>query len=176
MPVRSIDDQLSRLDALRRAAPSPQTRAELEKALSGKSNLLAAKAARVAGELKLKEIQPAMAAAFRHFLEDGSDKGCLAKTAIVKALDALEARDEETFLLGAKHVQMEPSFGGSGDVAVELRCESVAALVRMNSRKMWEPLADLLADPDSQARATAARALGATGQDAAKLLLRYKLK
>jgi HEAT repeat protein len=104
-----------------------------------------------------------------------ADKGCLAATAIAKALASWEHRDEEVFHAGAKHVQMEASWGPPVDAAVELRCESVAALVRMNSRKMWDPLVRLLADNDAQARATAARALGATGQEQAKLLLTYKI-
>jgi HEAT repeat protein len=117
-----------------------------------------------------------LSASFHRFLADGADKACLAKTAIVKALSAMEVEDEATFLAGANHIQLEPGFGGSGDAAVELRCESVSELVRMNSRKMWEPLVNLLADKDAQARSTAARALGATGHDQAALLLRYKIK
>jgi len=99
----------------------------------------------------------------------------IATTAIVKALIALEIEDENVFLKASRHVQMEPTWGGSQDVAVELRCESTAALVRMNSRKMWEPLVHLLADKDPQARATAGRALGATGSDKAVALLQFKI-
>ncbi len=176
MSGRSIDDQLNRISSLAKQPSSDEALAELTKALSGKSNILAAAAAKALGSLAARSAAPHLASAFARFMSDGADKGCLAKTAIVKALIAMEVEDEPTFLAGASHIQPEPSFGGSGDAALELRCESVSALVRMNSRRMWEPLANLLAEKDAQARATAARALGATGHDQAALLVRYKIQ
>ena len=175
MAARSVDDQFAALDALRHAPANDAAIEQLRKAIEGKSNFVAARAAAVAGSLNVTaKLQDAMAAAFKRFIA-GSDKGCAATTAIVKALAAAECAAEETHLAGAVHVQMEPVWGGSVDAAVEMRCESVAALVRMNSRRMWDPLVRLLADKDPQARSTAARALGATGQDAAKWLLQYKI-
>jgi HEAT repeat protein len=171
--AKSIDEQIATLDALRQN-PTPEAPAVIRKTLTNKSNVIVAKAAKVAEKLNLKELAEALAEAFLRVLGT-NDKGCLAATAIVKTLVSFEATNEEVFLAGAKHVQMEPTWGGSQDVAVELRCESVAALVRMNSRQMWEPLVHLLADSDPQARATAARALGATGHEKAKLLLQYKI-
>lgn len=171
--AKSIDEQIATLEALRQN-PTPDASAEIHKALGNKSNVVVAKAAKVAGTLNLKQLADALAEAFHRLLGPG-DKGCLAATAIMKTLVSLEADDEDVFLAGAKHVQMEPTWGGSQDVAVELRCESVAALVRMNSRKMWGPLVRLLADKDPQARATAARALGATGNDKAISLLQFKI-
>jgi HEAT repeat protein len=176
MAGRSIDDQLARIATLAKGSASAEAIAELSKALSGKSNVLAAAAANALGVLGARTLAPQLVSTFPRFMADGADKGCLAKTAIVKALVAMEVEDEPTFLAGASHVQREPSYGGSGDAALELRCESVSALVRMNSRKMWEPLVNLLAESDVQARATAARALGATGHDHAALLVRYKIR
>lgn len=174
MPARSVDDQLARLEAIRSQPPSDDSIELLRKSLESKANLVAAKAATIAASLQAVALEPALVAAFARFL-DGNDKGCVAKTAIVKALAAMEAATESTFLAGAKHVQMEPTWGGQSDVAVELRCESVAALVRANSRQMWDPLVRLLADSDPQARCVAARGLGATGHDHAKWLIQYKL-
>jgi HEAT repeat protein len=175
MAARSIDEQMHALEALKSAGATDLTIAELREAFANKSNFLVAKAAAIAAALNVTLLlRDVMSDAFKRFI-GGNDKGCAASTAIVKALAAAEVEDEEVYLKGAVHVQMEPTWGGSIDVAVELRCESVAALVRMNSKKMWEPLVKLLADKDPQARSTAGRALGATGQDAAKYLLQYKI-
>src|SRR5690349_21123433 len=126
MSARSIDDQLTHIAALAKGEMTDAALADLAKALAGKSNILAASAARAIGALSAKSLAPQLAAAFTRFLAGGTDKGCLAKTAIVKALAALEVEDDTTFLAGANHIQLEPGFGGSGDAAVELRCESVA--------------------------------------------------
>ena len=174
MPARSVDDQLARLEAIRSQPPSDESTELLRKSIESKANVVAAKAATIAASLKASAFESALVTAFTRFV-DGNDKGCLAKTAIVKALAALEADAEDVFLKGARHVQMEPTWGGSSDVAVELRCESVAALVRSNSRQMWDPLVRLLADPDPQARCVAVRALAATGHDHAKWLIQHKL-
>lgn len=174
MASRGVDDQLAALDALKNQPLSDATIAQLTKALSGKSNVVVAKAAAVAGAMRVTALADAMSAAFVRFI-DGGDKGCVAKTAIVKALVRMETGDESVFLTGSRLVQLEPAWGGSADSAIELRCESASELVRRNSRRMWEPLVHLLADADAGARAVAARALGATGQDHAKYLLQYKL-
>jgi len=172
--AKSIDDTLAWLESLRHQPPTDATIDELRKALSPKSNFVAAKAAKVIAHLNLApKLGDALNAAFKHWLSN--DKGCAATTAIVTALAAGECGAEETYLAGAKHVQMEGSYGPPVDVAVELRCESLAALVRMNSRQMWDPLVRLLADKEGPVRAVAARALGATGQDAAKWLLQFKI-
>jgi HEAT repeat protein len=171
---RSVDDQLAQLESLKRQPLSDDTIAQLAKGLSGKSNVIAAKAASVAAALKAAALAGALGEALRRFI-DGNDKGCLAKTAIVKALAAMESGDEDVLLVAARHVQMEPVWGGSSDVAVDLRCEAVMELVRRNSRRMWEPLVRLFADPAPSARSIAARSLAATGQDPAKYLLQYKL-
>lgn len=171
--AKSIDEQIARLDAIRQN-PTPDAPAEIRKALASKSNVVVAKGAKVGEKLNLKELADALAEAFTRILGP-SDKGCLAATAIAKALAGWELGDEELFLAGAKHVQLEASWGPPVDVAVELRCESVAALVRMNSRKIWDPLVRLLADEDPNARAAAARALGATGNEKAIPLLQFKI-
>jgi HEAT repeat protein len=175
MAARSVDDQFAELDALKRAPVNDATIAQLHKALEQKSNFVVARAASVAAALNVtSKLREPFESAFKRYIA-GNDRGCAATTAIVKALAAGECDSEDAYAAGAVHVQMEASWGPPVDAAVELRCESVAALVRMNSRRMWEPLVKLLADKHAQARATAARALGATGQDSGKWLLQYKL-
>jgi hypothetical protein len=175
MMAAKTDAQLERLNQLRAAPSSPEALAELEKALRGKASIVAAKAAAIAEAAKLEALEPALAAALEQFLAEATDKGCLAKTAIAKALVAIETRSEAAMLAGARHVQMEPTWGGATDVAVELRGVCAAGLVNMRSRHAMGVLVNLLADKSPAARALAVRALVAHGGDAAEALVRYKL-
>ena len=134
------------------------------------------------------------------------DPGCPAKTAIIDALRRIdfddivfeaevfeaevfgaevfgaevcgaEGFDEEGFFTQAtRYRQLEPVFGGSVDAAAELRVHAAFALVEMGSRRALPALVDLLADSEAACRAGAARALATTNQDAAKFLLRLKVR
>jgi HEAT repeat protein len=169
-----VDAQLGRLTQIKANPSAPGAAEELSAALRGKNNLLAARAADIVADAKLAALETVLAESFRHFL-DNTDRGCMAKTAIARALLAIESRQEEVLLLGARHVQREPSFGGSSDAATQLRCTCCAALVNMRSRKAMGPLVHLLADDDAGARSSAARTLAGHGGDAAEALLQFKL-
>ena len=120
---------------------------------------------------------PDLVAAFRRFMVESakSDKGCVAKIAVVKALLATENCDEEDlFLQGVRHVQLEPAWGGPADTAAPLRALCGLALVQMGSTQATIELATLLADKEPDARIGAAHALancGSTGE----ALLRFKV-
>ena len=172
--MAKVDAQLARLSAIKANPSTPDAVAEIEKALRGKSTLLAARAAEIAAAAKLERLEPALLAAFDHFMQ-GADKGCIAKTAIAKALLELETRVELTLLRGARHVQMEPAFPRAVDVAAELRAACAVALVNMRSRQALTVLVHHLADKEPFVRAAAVRALAAHGGDAAEALVRYKL-
>src|SRR3954447_6630551 len=175
----SVEARLDRLMALRAVPSSPEFHDELAKALGGKVNLLAAKAAALAGEFGRRELAPQMAGAFERFIRDAAkaDKGCQALKAIATALFDLGAPPEsrEVFLAGIRHVQKEGSFGPPVDVAAELRGICALGLVKIGYGDVLVELTDLLADAEPQARVGAARALGFSGQDAGALLLRFKL-
>jgi HEAT repeat protein len=124
----------------------------------------------------------ALLAAYDRFLEkpEKVDPGCPAKTAIIDALRRIDFYvkdfdEEDFFLQAARYRQPESVFGGSVDAAAELRVHAVFALLDMGSRQAFPTLVDLLADEEKACRAGAARALAATGQDTAKLLLRLKV-
>jgi hypothetical protein len=168
------DAQLARLNEIKANPSSPQVVEELTGALRGPSNLVAARAADIVAGAKLIALERVLVDAFRFFL-DNADKGCVAKTAIAKALLAIESRAEDVLLIGSRHVQPEPTWGGSSDAAVELRCVCCAALVNMRSRKAMTPLVHLLAEKDAGARSAAVRAIAGYGGDAAEALLRFKL-
>ena len=87
----------------------------MAKALAAKSNLVVAKAARIAGDAQWTELTDNLVAAFDRFLKRGAetDKGCAATMAIARALFNMDYDGEDLYLNGMRHVQMEPGLGGS---------------------------------------------------------------
>ena len=172
--MAKVDAQLARLSGIKGDPCTPQAIAEIDKALRGKSTVVAARAAEIAAQAKLERLEPVLVEAFDRFLHE-TDKGCIAKIALAKALLELESRAESSMLRGARHVQMEPAFPRAVDVAVELRAACAAALVNMRSRQAITVLVEHLADKEPFVRAAAVRALAAHGGDAAEALVRFKL-
>jgi HEAT repeat protein len=149
---------------------------QMAKALASKSNLVAAKAARISGEAQWAGMTVDLVTAFDRFLKRGSelDKGCVALNAIARALYALDYDGVELYLAGMRHVQMEPGWGGSSDTAVELRAVCAMGLASTTYPNKLRQLVNLLVDPEWQARSGAVRAIAAVGSDTASLLLRFK--
>ena len=174
-----LEDRLAALNDLRRDAASPAARQELAKCLASKINLLAAKAARIVGECKVEELRPQLVAAFERFLirPETTDRRSEAKLAIIKALEEMEYPSHEPFLLGIRHVQMEPTWTEPYriDTAVELRALSALGLVRTNYPDVGVELVRLLADKEREARIGAVRAIAYWGTQAGALLLRFKV-
>src|SRR5207253_7174058 len=104
----------------------------LRKTLADRSNLIVAEAARIVAEQKRAAIVPEMLAAFDRLFDDPvkNDSKCWGKTAIVKALVALDHGESAAFLRASRHVQMEPVWGGQEDAAIHLRANAVLALVQ----------------------------------------------
>ena len=107
---KTADAQLARLSEIKADPAAPGADEELSGALGGKNHLVAARAAEIVADAKLAVLEPALVESFRFFL-DNTDRGCMAKTAIARALLVVESRQEEILLLGARHVQPEPGFG-----------------------------------------------------------------
>jgi HEAT repeat protein len=173
-----IEQALDRLGALRSEAASPDTLAqELRKFLSNKSNLVVAKAARIAGELRSEKSIPDMVAAFERLMADPGklDKGCAALTEITGALYELDYLEPEIYFRGIHHVQMEGAFGPPVDVASKLRAFSALGLARTRYPHALEEVVALLVDREPEARIGAVRALASNGGEAGVLLLRLKV-
>src|SRR5580658_3039140 len=155
---------------------TPEGQKQMAKALAAKSNLVAAKAARIAGDAQWTELTDELAGAFERFLKRGSelDKGCAALNAIARALYNLDYDGVELYRAGMRHVQMEPVWGGSTDTAVELRAICAMGLASTTYPHKLRELIDLLVDREWQARVGAVRAISAVASDAAALLLRFK--
>jgi HEAT repeat protein len=174
--VSSLEEQLDRLAELRRQSPSPEGRAEAAKYLNSKMNLVAAKAARIAGEWQAAESTPELVAAFDRFMvkPETTDKRCAAKIEILKALCKLEYSSPSVFRRGLQHIQMEPTWGGSVDTAAEVRALGAMGLAQTDYPEALEEILPLLLDPERDARIGALRAIAASGLPGGVLLLRLK--
>ena len=175
----TFDDKLAAIRKLRdQDGPGPGDAAAVRKAIGDRSNFVAAAAAEVAGAWRLAEAAPDLAAAFDRFLVDPlkDDKLCRAKIAAVQALEKLEHPDPEVFEKAARHVQLEPVFGGTEDTAPPLRAAALVSLTRINAHGLSTLLVEALLDPARDVRCTAASCLGAVGSEAAALVLRFKAR
>ena len=173
---RTLEDKLSRLSELRDGGDSENARRELEKSLADKSAHVVARAAAVIGELGITELVPELESSIEPFFAEPekTDKGCIAKTAIIRCLAKLDEGSPDVFLRGLHHVQLEPAYGGALDSAIELRCESALGLVATGYPDTINELVTALTDKEAPVRLAAVRALAATGRPEVEALLRYK--
>src|SRR5262249_55927582 len=127
-----IERALDRLGELRSAAASEVVVEELRGFLRNRSNLVVAKAARVARELRISALLPEMVIAFEKLMRDAPrlDKRCAATTELLTAMYELDYVEPAPYLRGIKHVQLEASFGPPVDEAAKLRAVSAQGLLR----------------------------------------------
>src|SRR4051794_16501636 len=109
MPVRNIERELQALTELRNSVPAEACEGELRKALRDKVNVIAAKAAKLAAEMQMKELIPDLRTAFERMLMDPlkTDPKCWGKEAIAQALKDLGHAESAIYMKGAQHVQLE---------------------------------------------------------------------
>lgn len=172
-----IELVLDRLGELRHAEPSEQTVEEVRGCLRNRSNLVIAKAAKVARDLRLAVLLPDMVAAFDKLMTNAPklDKRCAAVTELTSALCELDYVEPEPYLKGLKHVQLEASYGPPVDAAAKLRGLSAQGLLRTRYADALAKVLPMLVDPEPAAREGAVRAFATNGGDAGALLLRLKV-
>jgi hypothetical protein len=170
-----IEQQLLELSALRGDAKSSSAREKFTRALAGKNNLLAARAAAIVAETEQADFLLLLESAFERFFVAGCDKGCAAKTALADAMYTLGHGNSAAFLRGIRHVQKEPTFGGQVDAAAELRGICALGLVRTGYRDVLLELPALLMDREPQTRQMAVRAVVYANDERGALLLRMKV-
>jgi HEAT repeat protein len=175
---QKFEDQLAALDVLRHQPPELSLD-PLRKALTNRNNFIVAKAADLVRDLQLTQLMPELLTAFDRFFDDPvkSDPQCWAKNAISRTLAAFEHQDPDVFLRGMRHIQPEPSYGGSSDSAGTLRATCALALVQC--RRLPEPdllthLIELLDDKEKSVRVEAIRAIEQVNSTSAALLLRQR--
>lgn len=168
----TVDRQLEELERLVASLDGPDAVEQLRRHLGSRASVVAARAARLAARVPEHGLEAELVATFRRFMTDPqkSDRGCLAKLAAVEALLAGGDPDEDVLRMGLRHVQLEPVWGGQADTAAPLRAACALGLVQVGARGLLDDLAVLLADPESDARLGAARALAACGPAATPLL------
>jgi HEAT repeat protein len=179
MANRRIEEHLEILGALRGRTveeAGPIVRREL----ADRSNVIVAKAAKVAGELGLRDTMPDMVAAYERLFEDAvkRDPQCWGKIAIARTLRDMEYADGALFLRGARWVQFESVWGGQADTAAPLRAVCLLALPACDVRRetVMRCLVEAFAGPDPTVRGDAARAIALMGGEEAALLLRLKAR
>lgn len=171
-----IEAALDHLSALRDETNPSLVAAELRKALKDRSNLVVAKAAKLAGELRIADVVPDLVSAFDRLMKNPAelDKRCEGTFAIAMALHALDYIEPDVYRAGIRHIQFEPSFGPPVDEAAKLRAQCALGLVRTRDPQALITVAELLADPQPHARLGAVRALASNGGEGGIMLLRYK--
>ncbi len=174
--LRKTEDCLDELHRLRGSLPAPEAVAAVRPYLGHKSNVVVAKAAKLVREFELYDLHAELVEAFCRFMQDPAktDRGCSAKTEIVRALESLGVPEGAVFLAGVRHVQMEGSFGPPVDTAAGLRAASALGLVHMNHPDVILEIVTLLMDREADARIGAVRALAWSGRPESVPLLRLK--
>ncbi len=175
---RKLEETLALLTAVRRDPTLEKAIVTLQQVLNSKFAIAVSQSAKIIGEAELYELMPALVAAFDRFMVNPAetDQSCQAKFRIAEALYRLNYSNEDLFLQGVRHVQMEGVWGGKQDTAANLRGICALGLVRMNYPHVWSELADLLADPEMEARVAAARAIAYTEADQGVPLLRLRVQ
>jgi HEAT repeat protein len=180
MAKRNVEAAVDAVGALRDVLLE-QAVPRLRDALADRINLVAAKAAKVAGELQLRQLIPDLLGAFdRLFVKPVErDPQCWAKNAIARALVDLDYREHMPFLMGARHVQMEAVWNGQEDTAQTLRGICLLALVSCNDiprAEIFRILVDALADKAQVVRVEAVRGIAEMEGEESSLLLRLKAR
>jgi HEAT repeat protein len=178
---RKVEEQIEQLSRVRDAGASAATATALRKALGDRVGLVVAKAAKVAAELDARELLPELAAAFDRMFDDPvkRDPQCWAKNALARALTEMGYRESAAYLRGARHVQMEPVWGGQEDTASTLRGICMLGLATCSDIRretVLRALVDGMTDPAQNVRVEALRAVAEMGGDEAPLLLRLKAR
>jgi len=178
-PARQTSElkKLELLSAFDPAADRALQNALIKQCLEDRHVRVVAKAATLAGEHSLREQIPALLNAYADFLQDPvkRDPNCMAKQAIARALVALECEDTAFFLQGIRYRQLEPVWGGSADTAIDIRNSCAMGLVATGYSRAVQELTALLHDPESRARAGAARAISCGNPREVESLLRFKV-
>jgi hypothetical protein len=173
-----LEATIAQLNQIRADPGSELGISTLRQILNSKHAIAVGRAATLVGEAEIRGLMADLVKTFDRLMVNPttSDQNCVGKKAIAEALYRLEAQEPELFLRGIRHIQLEPVWGGSSDTAPGLRGICALGLVRMNYAEVMIELADLLADPEPEARIGAARAIAYCNQPDGVPLLRLKVK
>ncbi|MEL7372658.1 MAG: hypothetical protein AAFN74_27275, partial [Myxococcota bacterium] len=176
---RKVDDQLKLLSDIRQTESLDESALTLlRRAVSSKTGLVVAQAAKIVALRSLPEFDAMLMEAFERLMDDAAkrDPNCRAKIAIAESLTGRDIDAENIFRHGLSWTQFEPVWGRSVDTAPPLRALCARALVDLRVWDLMARLTDLLADPEHVARLGAVDALTASGRSEALYALRLKAR
>lgn len=174
------EEKLAELNELFRAAKAGSSHldlAALQKALGDRSNLVAARAAEICASLRCHDAIPDLQANFERFKTknpEKTDKGCWAKTALIKALYELDCLNAAFYRANLNYLQMEPVWGTTEDTAMDIRSTSAFGLAASNDPRSLVDLVPLLHDPLPSVRIAAIQAIGTLHSLGVEAVLRQK--
>ncbi len=144
---------------------------------SSNNNRILSKIAVIAEENQLYTLVPDLKEAYQRMLADAvnKDANCTAKSAIMRCLVTLDCDDVDFWLAGLRYQQLEPTWGGTVDTAIDVRCSSAMGLVSTTYSRSMIELLHLLNDKEANARAGAIRAMRYGIPYEAALVLRQKI-
>lgn len=128
---KSIDMRLEELAEFCASAKGKKLLGAVTKALSDPNYRLVAKAATICDEQLLYTLEDHLVVAYRRLLDNPikKDPNCIAKSTIMRTLVSLDYQYHEFYLAGMRYRQLEPTWGGAVDTALDLRCSSAMGLV-----------------------------------------------
>ncbi|NJM67910.1 MAG: HEAT repeat domain-containing protein [Acaryochloris sp. RU_4_1] len=175
---QKLEAFLAQLNEVRDQPNTEKSISILRQVIGSKYSVAVAQAAKVVGKHKIRQLAPDLADAFDRFMTkpEKTDANCLAKSAIAQALNYLDFAESSLYLQGIHHIQLEPVWGGTTDTAPKLRGICAFGLVRIHYPDLMLELADLLSDPESEARIGAAHAIAYSNDPRAIPLLRLRAK
>src|SRR5512147_3020919 len=115
---RKLEETLELVAAVRQGDPTSEASiATLRQVIKSRYSVAVAQAAKLIGDVEMRELVPDLIAAFDRFMVKPieTDGACHAKFRIAETLYRLECSAETVFLQGIRHVQMEPVWGGKQD-------------------------------------------------------------
>jgi len=173
----ALEDRLDALSELRSEDDASLVREKLREALGERSHVVVGRAAKIAAELGVEELYRDMIEAFDRFMVDPveTDKSCVAKIAVAKALVDADHPAVGLYRRGIRHVQMEGSWGPPVDTAIELRANCAIGLANSGTPSTVLELVPLLADPGLPVRLAAVEGIAASGDPASEAVLRLKI-
>jgi hypothetical protein len=149
----------------------------LRTCLGNRSHILVAKAARLCARQLLYDLIPELLQAYQRFVTGDpvkSDKNCLAKTALIKALYELDYLEAAFYRQHLRYRQLEPVWGGKADTALDIRCTCALGLAASAYPRAIFDLIGLLNDAEPSVRLAAVRAIALLEPFSAQIALRCK--
>ena len=171
-----LEDALAKLRQRLRQDAAQDAEAALAEGLADSRARLVALAAEEAGIRLLYALEPHLIAAFRRLAKQPytQDPRCAAKSALVRALFALDCADAGFYREGMRLRQLEPVWGGSQDTATDVRVTCAQGLASTTHARALPELALLLGDPEPRVRAGVTAAITCADPIAAEAVLRTK--